>query len=260
MRGALASRPELLTGARRLPSTGDGSTSARFRQFTIDCGGPMAMAKSEMEMHVAAYRARAADARTAVAADQFQDAISVAVSSLQHVEGVIRYDRKYAQTGPPTPLDAVDVILEYAPLFFRSDCLEAIEALQKRSGRVLRDSLPGLSSRTCAARAVLLCACRLLSALASDHDHKVDHQAPSESDRLAWQKILPVWERASFVRRVTHDGHHRLVLVTRMNETVFAKCPSCGAVGKAAKAKCLEELGCPRCHARVHFVVLTRDV
>ena len=144
-------------------------------------------------------------------------------------------------------------------MFFRSDCLDGLDALEGRSGRMVRDLLPNLGQRTSAARSLMLGACELLSRLSHEHREGADAHPQPKCDRATWRTILSIWEKAGFVRQVLSNGEPRFVLVTRMSETVLLKCPSCGAVGKGAKAKCLEEISCPRCHLRVGFVILFQE-
>jgi hypothetical protein len=220
----------------------------------------MAMIKAEMKDHSIAYNGKVAQARAALNAGQFQDTCNTALEALRHIDGMVRYRRKYAEANQPIRLDAIDLILEYAPVFFRPDCLDELDRLNKNSGRLVRELLPDLTKNISLARTLMLDACELLSRLAQEHSHDANSQSPPKSDLAAWRRIISIWETAGFVRNMSSSGAPRFALVTRMNESVLLKCPSCGVVGKGAKAKCLDEMACPRCRAHVYFVVLAREI
>lgn len=219
----------------------------------------MAVTKAEMVWHASAYNAKAAQAQDALKSAKIDDAIDCAKEALQHADGKLRYGRKHGGDDAQC-LGTIELLLEYAPLFFRRDCLDDLDALCKGSSRLIRELLPQLPGRTTAAKELMRTAGRLLSQFSHAHHHESGPHSVSDSDRAEWRTILSFWENTGFVRQVAINDTTRFVLATRMNDTAFLKCPSCGAIGKGPKLKCLDEVPCPRCHAPVHFVILAKEV
>jgi hypothetical protein len=216
----------------------------------------MVMTKTEMESHASQYNAKVESARAALDSGHFEEALGGAMDALQHVEGKLRYSRKNGGDDPQCK-GATDLILNYAPVLFRADCLNAVNEFCKKPGRVFREAMPGLEAELLNARALLGAASGLFSELARDGRPVVPAPA-GKADVTAARRILALWEKVGFVRQIADGSEQSYALVTRMDDVVLAKCPSCGAVGKATKARCLEELGCPRCHTKVHFVILAK--
>ena len=72
-----------------------------------------------------------------------------------------------------------------------------------------------------------------------------------ELDNLTreWTEIdVACWKR---------DGRGKVLSMTTSMDAMWrAKCPKCGVVARARKARFLQEQGCPKCAAVVSFVLL----
>ena len=75
-------------------------------------------------------------------------------------------------------------------------------------------------------------------------------------DQNRWRRMSETWEEMGVVRRTPEGRSYRLTLVTRMDQTVFGKCPSCGVIGKTSKTKLMDDVTCPKCQTVGKFVIL----
>lgn len=218
----------------------------------------MAMTKAEMEADRAEYDALMARARLAIHQGLYREAVELAMSSWKHIDGMMQYKRKY-EDKEFASIDAIDVVLQYAPLVFDCRSLEALESLLKDQRRIEKNTSEDLGDKLAQARALMWDAHRLWDYL-ERHDsiRQDDLRATFGGDQDRWRSLAVTWERMGLVRRTSEGGSYRLALVTRMDEAVPGKCSSCGTVEEAPKIRFLEERVCSNCRAGVFFVILSR--
>jgi len=195
-------------------------------------------------------------ARSARKQGMYREAVASALLSCAHIDGMIQFQRKYGQA-EVTTIESLDLVLALAPLLFDFQSLDKVEVLLKEQRRIERNSSVDWNASLSAARAVLIAACHLWDLLSKQPDSLPDDiRGTIGIDRKHWKALIEAWETMGLLSQVTQGDSVRLSLATEMNRPTRAKCPSCGTVAKAAKAKFLEDVVCPRCNARVVFVLL----
>jgi hypothetical protein len=215
----------------------------------------MAMTKAEMQLHRESYDALIAKARQARERGAYSELVANAVTSLEHVDGMMQYARKY-EAKEFESIEGIDFVLGYAPFIFDSHSLAHVGAVLKAQRRIERDTSVDLAARLTQSHSMM----RLFHRL---WDHLERNKECQDGDILAalggsdeqWRVIIAGSIELGLIRR-SPGRPSCLSLCTRMDETVFGKCPACGLVGKSAKSNFLQEHHCPRCQSMVGFVVL----
>ncbi|KKM23055.1 hypothetical protein LCGC14_1619070 [marine sediment metagenome] len=216
----------------------------------------MAMTKADMESHRAEYVALMADARSAEREGLYTRSVELALRSWDHIDGMMQYERKHNKKEFAS-IQAVDMVLKYAPLVFDTHSLDKLEALLKARRRIDKNTSESLADKLSNARALMWEAHRLW-------DH-VERNPGTRQDKLRrvlggeqeqWRSFANTWEAMGLVSRTPEGGSYRLALSTRMGGVVSAKCPSCGSVANAPKGMFLEDTACPECRDTVLFVIL----
>jgi len=196
-------------------------------------------------------------ARSAERDGLYRSAVQLAMSSWDHVDGMMQHMRR-TEDAEFTSIEAIDMVLRYAPLLLDFRSLDALEALLKKCRRIEKHTTENLADKLAAARALMWNAHRLW-------DYLELHPEVEEGDlfrflgdgRKQWQSVVAAWVKMGLLRRTRDGGSWRLALCTRMGRVVRAKCPSCGGTTEGPKAMFLEEVRCPECKARVLCVILT---
>jgi hypothetical protein len=219
----------------------------------------MAMTKIEMERHRAAYYQHLSDATSALKRKAFREAMVSAVHSWDHIDGMMQYERKY-ESKESFSIQGIDLVLKYAPLLLDFESLDKLDALLKSQRRIAKNASANLEDAIARARATMWDAHRLWNQIESQaevsHD-KLRTELGGDQDR--WRSLTEEWQEIELITRLPVGGSYRLSLSTDMNEVVLAKCPACGALARAPKAKLLQDRHCPKCTATVSFVLLARD-
>ncbi|MBI3836686.1 MAG: hypothetical protein HY288_01965 [Planctomycetia bacterium] len=217
------------------------------------------MKKAEMEDHHRQYDALISQARDAEQGGMYQKAIKLALSSWQYIDGMMQYERKYADR-ESVDIEGIDIVLSYAPLLFDFVSLDKLESLLKSQRRIEKNASGDLAINLSKARTLMWDAHRLWEYLEHNSESRQDdlyHDLGGDHER--WQGIAAVWESVGILCRSPDGGSHRLALYTQMNESALGKCSNCGTVGKAPKAKFLVEINCPKCRTRTFFIILARQ-
>ncbi len=210
-----------------------------------------------MEGHQEQYHRLIAEARSAEREGLYRKAVELALSSWDHIDGMMQYERRYENT-EFDDIEGIDVILRYAPLLFDFSSLDALENILKNSRRIEKNTSENLVAKLAKARARMWDAHQLW-------DHLERHPEVSQDElnralggsRDRWRSITDAWENMGLVYRTQDGGSQRVALSTRMGRVVPGKCSSCGVVVSAPKAMLLEKMVCSECRATVFFIILS---
>ena len=216
----------------------------------------MAMKKAEMEAESLQYVQWMSLAREAERNGMYRAAVQAAISAWPYVDGMILHERKYGD-GEVSRIEAIDIVLRYAPLLLDARPLNDLEALLTTYKRVLKEAYSAMLSKLERAHEQIRDNHRLWSYLEKNPGIRQDglRQAlGGEQER--WRSVAESWEKMGLVSRAPECGSYRLALATRMGEVISGKCPTCGRVVQAPKAMFLEAMSCPKCRQHVSFVLL----
>ena len=217
------------------------------------------MKKTEMEQHHIAYHEIVAKARSAERTGLYRMAMQLALSSWEHVDGMMQYERKYENAEFET-IPAIEMVLKYAPLLLDFESLDALEILLKDCRRIEKNTSECLADRLNTARARMWDNHRLW-----DHLERNPGTRQSElrkhlgGEQEQWRSVVEDWHRMGLLRRSPDGGSYALTLATQMGELVMAKCPACGRTAEGTKAVFLDEVPCSNCAATGLFVILDTD-
>ena len=209
--------------------------------------------KAELELEARQYHALMERARAAQRRGLYQEAIDAAFASLDFVDGMMQYERRF-ESRTFDSVDGIDLILEWAPLVLGYDYLDRLESLLKEKKRIQKHTSEDLGARLAEARELMWAAYRVWEFL--EHHAELNARTAREVlkvDSGAWQAIRSGWLKM----RIADDSRKRgIALATRLGKIVDAKCPACGLVAEAPKAMFLEELACPKCKKNAWFVLV----
>jgi predicted RNA-binding Zn-ribbon protein involved in translation (DUF1610 family) len=214
--------------------------------------------KAEMETDVEQYRSLLAKARSAVDGNDYRKAIEMALNSWQHIAGMLQYETKYAGKDFSS-VETIDLVLEYAPLLLDGRALDGLEALLRSQRTIEKKTGNDLAANLAEARALMWAAYQFWDQMERQPEasaNALDVPLGAESDRR--RLVKEAWEKMGVVCRTESDSSHRLTFCTQLDSSAFGKCPSCGAVARAPKAKFLEMQTCPKCGLKESFVILSR--
>ena len=212
-----------------------------------------------MKKHRAQYRRLMTSARAASKEGLFREAVKAALSSWDHIDGMMQYERRF-EDKEFASIEGIDLILRYTPLLLDFESLDRLESLLKDFRRIDRHTSESLADKLAKARSLMKDAHRMWDYV--EHHPEVRQDTLSRSlggEESQWRSTAEAWEKMGLLRRTPEDRSYRLTLVTRMGEIVSGKCPDCGAVADAPKAMFLEELACPDCRAKALFVILSQE-
>jgi len=217
------------------------------------------MKKTEMEEHHTAYHELVAQARSAERIGLYRKAMQLALSSWEHVDGMMQYERKYENAEFET-IPAIEMVLRYAPLLLDFESLDALERLLKDCRRIERNTSGSLADRLTIARAHMWDNHRLWDHLERNPGAKQSELRKNlAGDQEYWRSVVEDWHRMGLLRRSPDGGSYALTLATQMGDLVMAKCPACGHTTEGTKAVFLDEVPCPTCTATGLFVILGTD-
>ena len=219
----------------------------------------MAMKKEEMEDHRARYAEAMGNARAALQKGLHRSAVETALSAWDYIDGMMQCERK-SGTKEFNSIEAIDLVLKYAPLLFDLSLLDRLESLLKTHRRIDKNTAASLPDKLAQARALMWAAHRLWDYLEEHPNAKQDELRQTLGGAQdQWRLIAETWEQMGLVNRAPEGRSYRLALSTRMGELVPGKCPSCGTIAEAPKAMFLEEFACAACEATVSFVILPKE-
>lgn len=218
----------------------------------------MAKSKAELESDRARYQELMGQARSALKDGRHDEAVQIAVSSCKYIDGMMQFERKY-EDSEFSNIEAIDVVLDYAPLLFHSQVLDELESLLKSQKRIDRDASDDLASDLSKARMRMWEAYRLWNYIEQSGECRQDElRTALGGSQDEWRSIAESWEKIGLIRRTSERGSYRLSFSTRIDDETIAKCPACGAVIQQLKYKLFEDVVCPKCRTKSTFVFLSR--
>jgi hypothetical protein len=216
------------------------------------------MTKEEMETDFMRYHAKLLQAKSALNEANYRKALQMAEESWQHVDGMMQYERKYNGVAACT-IEAIDLALDYAPLLFDAGVLQRLAALLKAHRRIEKNTAEDLSDKLSKARELMWDAYRLWDQMEKRADASESVLAEHLEMAKRWLFVRDAWQKMEVIVRLKKDGSHQLTFRTQLDAAAVGKCPVCGAIAKAKKAKFLEKQACPKCQGKVLFVILSRE-
>ena len=182
--------------------------------------------------------------------------MELASSSWDHIDGMMQYERKYEDRTFDS-IEAIEIVLAYAPLLFDFQVLERLELLLRSQKRIDKHASDDLAGKLSTARATMWSAHRLWNHL-EQHAGCAANDAAFDVDgeNGDWKRLIESWQQMGLTCRVPDGRLARSVLRTRIDELTCGKCPSCTAIVKARKTRLLDEVSCPKCRVAVYFVIL----
>jgi hypothetical protein len=220
----------------------------------------MAKMKAELDADYTRHETVMGEARSACHRQDYERAIELAVSAWDCIDGMMLYERKYCNRREHHSIDSIDCVLRFAPLLFHFESLDKLAALLKSQRRIEKNTTTDVAQKLADARSLMADAHRLWNHLEKQGECRQDllrNELGGDQDR--WRSIAETWERMGLIHRVPDGGSYRLALSTSFDRPTRGKCPSCGVIGKATKARLLETITCPQCHATVQFVLLSES-
>lgn len=219
----------------------------------------MAMKKVEMEEHNRQYLRAVQEVSSMVREGCVRDAIDRAKASWQHIDGMLQFEKKYAE-GDRTTVKTIDICMAYAPMLFDSQTLDEVGSLLKDCRRIEKNTSVDLSDTLSESKEIMWIAHRLWEQM--EQSGNVDPETLTKTlgvKKKRWARIIDAWEKMGLVRRFVTDGHDFLALATQLGEVVPGKCPQCGERAQAPKAMFFEELTCSSCDNKDLFVILASE-
>jgi hypothetical protein len=215
------------------------------------------MKKVELEAHDAAYQEALEKAKAAERNGMYRVAMGAALSCWEFVDGMIQYQRKYKEQ-ENTDIEAIDMVLRYAPLLLDSRSLHRLEKLLAETKRIVRNSSTDVVDSLSEARSQIWDNHRLWNHLEQFPDCRQEElRRQLGGDQDYWRSVVEAWEKMGLVQRKPDGRSYRVGLATRLGQLVSGKCPLCGGIEKAPKAMFLESVRCPKCRSSVSFVILS---
>jgi hypothetical protein len=216
------------------------------------------MKKSEMKNHRIQYQKLMIRAGQVIREGQYCAAIAAAVSALEHIDGMMQYERKYSEREFES-VSAIDLILKYAPLLFEYRFLAETENLLKTRKGIEKNTTENTAEKLVEAHRRMWENHRLWSFLESNpHCRQDELRSVLGGDHDYWRFVAEEWEKIGLIVRTPEDRSYTLIIVTHMDRVVSAKCSACGTIADAPKAMFLETLVCPTCNSSVGFVFLPK--
>jgi len=222
----------------------------------------MALKKADLERHRDEYYRLIAAANEQMDRGHVFDAIKCAVASWQYLDGMMRYENRF-QGREFDNVECVEIVLGSAPYFLDFESLDALEDLLKTQRRIEKNTAHNLADKLAAARKVLSAAHTGWNLLANCDDLvESQFRRQIKIDDKSYDRLIGIWESNEVITitMTMTENTRRLRLTTRMRKRTCGKCPACGTVAHAPKAKFLDNVECPKCRESVVFVLLNRDV
>ena len=106
----------------------------------------MAMKKVEMESAHKEYNTLMAKARSDLAQGAYRKAIELALSSWDHIDGMMQYARRYEKKDFDN-IEAIELILKYGPILLDFPNLDALGELLNNKRRIDKNTSDNLTDK-----------------------------------------------------------------------------------------------------------------
>jgi len=161
----------------------------------------MAKTKAEMAEDRERYHELVANAQLALRENRFREAVKIASSSWKHIDGMMQFERKY-ENKEFSNIEAIDIVLEYAPLLFEFTVLNELAALLKAQRRIDRDASDDLARNLSEARDRMWAAHQLWNHLEIHRNVKMDELGSTlGGSQDTWRALAEAWETMGVIRR-----------------------------------------------------------
>lgn len=180
-------------------------------------------------------------------------AVKLAVSALSYQHASVTFQRRF-QNLVTIKIPAVDTILRYAPTFFLSRSIDAVETWYNSGNKAERTALSEIPVQITSARDLTSYAVKLWEVFADSPEAFL--RPPNDPRNKA---IIPIWVYASVVT-INPNAPTTYIRVTDPRRDAVAKCSSCGRERRAPITELLEPSRCPACERRSVFVIIRRVI
>ncbi|MGE0608847.1 MAG: hypothetical protein AB7O62_17260 [Pirellulales bacterium] len=217
------------------------------------------MTKAEKVYHRDQYYQLLSAAKIAVSNSLYSLGIERALAACEFVDGMMQYESKYEQR-EFSSVEAIDLILQWAPLIFDLQSLDRLAALLKSQKRIDRNASDDLTDNVARAKKWMWAAHAIWDQVERSPGIEigtVSRLIGYEDNRC--EEIVEAWKRMGLILLEPHGGKFRLLLATRTEGTVKAKCSSCGVLVRGTQRKLLDDQKCPKCTRIVAFVTVARE-
>lgn len=211
--------------------------------------------RSELETECHKYEYHLEKARQAEQEGRWGHIVDNAKSAWQHIDGMMQYRRKY-ESREFDSIEAIDLVVQYAPLRFDYKSLDELDQLMKEYKRIEKNTLSDMRQKLIEASSLMDYAYDLWHCLISAEEQRqlsLDELQSKQPDR--WNFVIHHWIRMGVVVGA-EPASTKIELTTSISRRTRAKCSSCGALVQAVTHKFYEEQACPKCKVNGWFVIL----
>ena len=214
------------------------------------------MAKAELQAAQMSYDQLIGLALEDERAGRFADAISHAIDAWDHLDGMMKYEKKW-EGREFKSVPCIDLVLKYAPLVFDASSLDRMGALLKAQKSIDRLASDDLASRLSEARSLMVRSHRLWQHLCHNRGVRQDSlRATLGGDQEEWRHLCERWDSMQMLRRVPSGGSYELWVATNLEDKVRGRCSGCGRAVRGRKLDMLADQTCPSCQKSCMFVMV----
>jgi hypothetical protein len=203
--------------------------------------------KAELEWNANTFKTLSQQARGLIAEYNYTRAIEIALQSLQFIDGMIQYERRYNKQ-ENVQQSTLAIILNYAPVIFHYRAIDTLEAYLLSTKRVHKTSDIDWLERIVAARQMMTSALNLWQCIEVDQDYK-------HIDNTFRVFLTDCWLRLGLIAKRTTNVAG-FAFVSSLSERFRGKCSSCGLVCDTTKETLLSDMNCPGCKVSCSMVIL----
>ena len=115
---------------------------------------------------------------------RLRDAVELSVTALDHIDGMMRFGRKYCEV-EFTSVECIDVVLRIAPLLLDCESLDRLEEVLKERRQIQKNTSEDLAKKLADARELMSNAYNLANYLERNgHANVVDSLRSSQFDHV----------------------------------------------------------------------------
>ena len=185
----------------------------------------------------------------------FLQALDTAIQSFDVIDAMMQFERKYEKRQFDR-IEAIDIVLRYAPILFHTTSLEALNNLLKNQKRIDKNADADLAADLRCAYEKMWIAHALWEHLERSPSVPLGELSAKTQDQRQARAILNEWVRMGLVDVTGATQETFVRLATNLLERVPAICSLCGVHIQGTKYKLLESRDCPGCHRPSTFVLI----